>query len=56
MGKGRLGITLKVFNVVKVQFPKTTEFTEERLEQACFKENISVEEAFFLFTSLEAKR
>ena len=49
-------ITCKVLNEVKVQFPKTKEFIEERLEQKCLKENISVEEVIYLFTSLEAKR
>ena len=39
----RLKITLKVLNEVKVQFPETKEFIEERLEQKCLKENVSVE-------------
>ena len=33
MVKGKLTITLKVLNEVKVQFSETKEFTEERLEQ-----------------------
>ena len=41
---------------LKFSFPKTKEFIEERLEQECLKENISVEEVLFLFTSLEVKR
>ena len=56
MEKRRLKITFKVLNEIKVQFPKTKEFIEERLEQKFLKENISVEEVIFLFTSLEAKR
>ena len=42
----RLRITLKVLNEVKVQFPQTKEFIEERLQQECLKENISVESNF----------
>ena len=47
MEKRKLTITLRVLNVVKVQFPQTKEFIEERLEQECLKENISVEEVIF---------
>ena len=42
-------------NEVKVQFPETKEFIEERLEQECSKENLSAEEVISLFTCLEAK-
>ena len=56
MDKRRFQITLKVLNKVKVQFPETREFTEDRLEQECLEENISVEEVIFLFTSLEEKK
>ena len=52
MEKRRLKITLKVLNEVKIQFLETIEFIEERREQKCDKENISVEEVIFLFTSL----
>ena len=55
MDKWGLRTTLKVLNEVKVQFPETKEIIEVRLEQECLKENISVEEVVFLFTSLEAK-
>ena len=55
MDKLRLRTTLKVLNEVKVQFPEIKEIIEARLEQECLKENISVEEVVFLFTSLEAK-
>ena len=55
MDKLGLRTTLKVLNEVKVQFPEIKEIIEARLEQECLKENISVEEVVFLFTSLEAK-
>ena len=55
MDKWGLRTTLKVLNEVKVQFPEIKEIIEARLEQECLKENISVEEVVFLFTSLEAK-
>ena len=55
MDKWGLRTTLKVLNEVKVQFPETKEIIEVRLEQECLKENVSVEEVVFLFTSLEAK-
>ena len=54
MDKRRIRITTKVLDAVKVQFPETKKFMEERLEQECLKENISVEEVIFLFTSLKA--
>ena len=55
MDKRRIRITTKVLDELKVQFPETKEFIEERLEQECLKENVSVEEVIFLFTSLKAK-
>ena len=55
MDKQRLRITMKALDQAKAQFPKTAEFTEEPQEQECLKENISVEEVIFLFTSLETK-
>ena len=55
MDKWGLRTTLKVLNEVKVQFSETKEIIEAQLEQECLKENISVEEGGFLFTSLEAK-
>ena len=54
MGKRKLEITLKVLNEVKVAFPQTKEYLEERLRQECLKENISVEQVIF-FKSLKAK-
>ena len=53
MEKRKLTVTLKVLDKVKVQFSQTKKFIEERLEQECLKENISVEEVIFVFRSLE---
>ena len=55
MEKRKLKITLKVLNEVIAEFPETKEFIEERLEQKCLKEKISVEDVIYIFTSLEAK-
>ena len=55
MDKRTIKIAIKVLDEVKAQFPETKEFIEDRLEQECSKENISVEEVIFLFTCLEAK-
>ena len=41
-------MTLKVLNEVKVVFPQTKGFIDERLEQKCLKENLLVEEVIFL--------
>ena len=50
MDKRTIKIAIKVLDEVKAQFPETKEFIEDRLEQECSKENISVEEVIFLFT------
>ena len=55
MEKWKLKITSEVLNEVTAAFPETKEFIEERLEQKCLKENISVEEVIYIFTSLEVK-
>ena len=55
MDKRRAKIISRVLDAVKLNFPETTQFTEDRLEQECSKENISVDEVIFLFTRLEAK-
>ena len=55
MEKRKFEITIEVLNEVAAELPETKEFIEERLEQKCLKENISVDEVIFLFTSLEAK-
>ena len=49
MDKQRLRITLKVLDEVKVQFPETTQFIVEYLEQECLKENISAEEVILFY-------
>ena len=41
-------MTLKAFSEVKVVFPQTKGFIDERPEQKCLKENLLVEEVFFL--------
>ena len=48
-------IISRVLDAVKLNFPETTQFIQDCLEQKCSKENISVDEVIFLFTSLEAK-
>ena len=55
MDKGTVIIATKILDKVKDQFPETTVFTNERLEQVCLKEDISVEKVIFLLTCLEAK-
>lgn len=56
MDKRKLNTAIEVLHEVSVEFPDTKEFIEERVEQKCLKENISVEEVIYLFlTSLKAK-
>ena len=55
MDKKRLKITLKVLNDVKEEYPATKKYIEDRLEEDCSKENISVDEVIFLFTYWKAK-
>ena len=55
MDKKRLKITLKVLNDVKEEYPRTKKNIEDRLEEECSKENISVDEVIFLFPYQEAK-
>ena len=52
--KKRLKITLKVLNDVKQEYPGTKRYIEDRLEEECSKENVSVDEVMFLFTYREA--
>ena len=56
LDKGTVIIATKILDKVKDQFPETTVFISERLEQVCLKEDISVEKVIFLLTCLEAKR
>ena len=55
MDKKRLKINLKVLNDVKEEYPATKKYIEDRLEEECSKENISVDEVIFLSTYREAK-
>ena len=55
MDKKRLKIVLKVLNDVKEEYPRTKKYIEDRFEEECSKENISVNEVIFLFTYQEAK-
>ena len=55
MDKKRLKITVKVLNNVKGEYPATKKYIEDRLEEECSKENISVDEIIFLFTYWEVK-
>ena len=53
MGKQRLKIISRVLEKVKFDFPEIIKFIEDCLEQEFSKENLTVEEVFFLFTCLE---
>ena len=55
MDKRRVKVILRVLDAVKLNFPETTQFIEDCLEQEYSKENMSFDEVIFLFTSLEAK-
>ena len=55
MDKQRVKIISRALDAVKLNFAETTQFIEDCLEQECSKENMSVDEVVFLFTSLEAK-
>ena len=54
MDKHRIEVSTKVLEEVKTQFPETVELINDRLEQKCEKDDMSVNEVFF-FTFLEAK-
>ena len=47
---------MKPLEEIKNEFPETTEFIDDYLEQEYSKENMTRVEAVFLFTCLEAKR
>ena len=51
MDKRRIKIAIKVLGEVKIQFPETVEFINDRLEQECQKENMSVDEVIFFYIS-----
>ena len=42
--KHKIKITLKVLNEVSVEFPETKEFIDQKLEEKCSKENISIDQ------------
>ena len=53
--KRKLNIAMEVLHEVSVTFTETKEFIDEKLEQKCSKENISVKEVIcFSLTRLEA--
>ena len=51
MNKRRIKIAIKVLGEVNIQFPETVEFINDRLEQECQKENMSVDEVIFFYIS-----
>ena len=51
MNKRRIKIAIKILGEVKIQFPETVEFINDRLEQECQKENMSVDEVIFFYIS-----
>ena len=55
MNKRRVNIISRVLHAVKLSFPNTIQFIEDCLQQERLKENISVDEVIFLFTSLKQK-
>ena len=55
MDKRRLKKISRVLEEVNSNFPETAQFIEDCLQQEYLKENISVDEIIFLFTSLKAK-
>ena len=55
MVKQRVKVISRVLDAVKLNFPETTQLIEHYLKQEFSKENMSVDEVIFLFTSLEAK-
>ena len=56
MDKRRPKIISRVLEEVKSNFPGTTWFIEDYLKKECSKENISVDEVTFPFTSLKSKK
>ena len=49
MDKGRIKISTKVLDEVKIEFPETAEFIDDLLQEECLKENVTVEEALFFY-------
>ena len=48
--QGKLNIAIKVLKEMSVEIPETKEFIDEKIEQKCSKENISIEVIFFSMT------
>ena len=46
---------MKVLEEIKNEFPETAEFIDDRLEQECSKENMTLDKVIFLFKCPEAK-
>ena len=46
-GKRKNNITVQVLHKALIVFPDSKGFIDEKLEQKCFKENISVEEVIY---------
>ena len=53
MDKRRINIAVKVIREVKTEYPQTTKFVDDLLEQECRKGNMSVGEIIFLLTYLD---
>lgn len=45
--QGKLNIAIEVLKEMSVEIPETKEFIDEKIEQKCSKENISIEEVIF---------
>lgn len=55
MEKGKLNIAMEVLRELSVTYPETKESIDEKLENKCSKEHISVEEVIYSsLTTLEA--
>ena len=57
MEKHKIKKTLEILQVfeVFVEFPETKEFIDQKLEEKCSKENISIEEVIYFFDKLRNK-
>ena len=55
MDKHRIKVSTKVLEEVKTQFPETVELINDRLEQKCQKETMSVDEVNFFYISRSKK-
>ena len=57
MEKHKIKKTLEILQVfeVFVEFPETKGFIDQKLEEKCSKENISIEEVIYFFDKLRNK-